>query len=127
MVYHVLPHREEGTVDWMVLLLWLQWCVEVEIVVILVQWVASKKWLTFVWCGEGGSARGPFPKTPERKSNVEDMEDMVSQARTLAMKRMIGKILIASTLKKACTVQTALAKDDETYVSIVKDLLQTKP
>ena len=43
------------------------------------------------------------------------------------MKRMIDKTLTESTQKKACTVQTALAKNDDTYVSIVKDLLPTGP
>jgi hypothetical protein len=71
--------------------------------------------------------RWPFPKNPEHKSNVENMEDMVGQARTLAMKRMINKMLTAIPRKRVCTVQTALAKIDETYVSIVKDLLPTKP
>ncbi len=52
---------------------------------------------------------------------------MVGQARTLAMKRMINKMLTESARKKACTVQTALAKNDDTYVSIVKDLLPTRP
>jgi hypothetical protein len=67
--------------------------------------------------------RWPFLKTPECKNNVEDM---VSRARTLAMKRMINKTLTASAWKKVCTVQSALAKNYETYVSIVKDLLPTK-
>jgi hypothetical protein len=71
--------------------------------------------------------RWPFPKTPDRKSHIEDVDDMVSRARTLAMKRMINKMLMESTRKKAWTVQTALAKNDETYVSIVKDLLPTGP
>ncbi len=62
----------------------------------------------------------PFAKTPEHKNNVEDM---VSRVRILAMTKMINTTLTASAWKKACTVQTALAKNDETYVSIVKDLL----
>ncbi len=69
----------------------------------------------------------PFPKTPKCKSHVEDMDDIVSWARTLVMKRMIDKSLTESAWKKACTVQTALAKNDETYVSIVKDLLPLRP
>jgi hypothetical protein len=48
--------------------------------------------------------RWPFPKTPDRKSQVEDVNDMVSWARTLAMKRMINKTLTESAWKKACTV-----------------------
>jgi hypothetical protein len=71
--------------------------------------------------------RWQFPKTPECKINIEDIEDMVGRARTLAMKRMINKPLTASTWKKACTVQNALAKNDETFMSTVKDLLPTKP
>jgi hypothetical protein len=35
--------------------------------------------------------RWPFLKTPEHKSNIEDMEDKVGWARTLAMKRMIAR------------------------------------
>ncbi len=69
----------------------------------------------------------PFPKTPDCKRHVEDVNDMVGQARTLAMKRMINKTLTESARKKACTVRTALAKNDDTYVSIVKDLLPTGP
>jgi hypothetical protein len=42
------------------------------------------------------------------------------------MKRMIDKTLTESTQKKACTVQIALAKNYETYVSSVKDLLPTR-
>ncbi len=71
--------------------------------------------------------RWPFLKTPDLKSHVEDVDDMVGQARTLAIKRMINKTLTESAQKKACTVQTALAKNDDTYVSIVKDLLPTGP
>jgi hypothetical protein len=71
--------------------------------------------------------RCPFPKTPDRKSHIEDVDDMVGRARTIAMKRMINKMLTESTRKKACTVQTALAKNDDTYVSIVKGLLPTGP
>ncbi len=71
--------------------------------------------------------RWPFPKTPDRKSHVEDVDDMIGRARTLAMKRMIDKTLMESALKKARTVRTALAKNDETYVSIVKDLLPSGP
>ncbi len=33
--------------------------------------------------------RWPFPKTPDHKSHVEDMDDMLGWARTLAMKRMM--------------------------------------
>ncbi len=69
----------------------------------------------------------PFAKTPDCKSHVEDVNDIVGQARTLAMKRMINKTLTESAWKKACTVQTARAKNDDTYVSIVKDLLPTGP
>ncbi len=69
----------------------------------------------------------PFPKTPDCKSHVEDVDDMVGRARTLAMKRMINKALTESARKKVCTVRTALAKNDEIYVSIVKDLLPTGP
>ncbi len=36
-------------------------------------------------------------------------------------------MLTESTRKKACSVQTLHAKNDETYVSIVKDLLPTGP
>jgi hypothetical protein len=43
------------------------------------------------------------------------------------MTRMIDKTLSASARKKVCTVQTALANNNETCVSIVKDLLPTKP
>jgi hypothetical protein len=71
--------------------------------------------------------RWPFLKTPDCKSHVEDVDDTVSWARTLAMKRMIDKMLTESARKKACTVQTALAKNDDTYVSIVKKLLPTGP
>jgi hypothetical protein len=46
----------------------------------------------------------PFPKTPEHKSNIDDMDDMVGQAGTLAMKRMINKTHRESTGKKVCTV-----------------------
>ncbi len=46
----------------------------------------------------------PFPKTHDRKSHVEDVDDMVGQARTLMMKRMINKMLSESAWKKACTV-----------------------
>jgi hypothetical protein len=52
----------------------------------------------------------PCPKTPDCKSHVEDVDDMVGRARTLVMKRMINKTLMESTRKKACTLQTALAK-----------------
>ena len=65
----------------------------------------------------------PFVKSPECNNHVADMVD---RANTRAMMRMINKTLSASTRKKACTVRTALAKNDETYVSIVKDLLPTK-
>jgi len=42
------------------------------------------------------------------------------------MTRMVDKTLSASAQKEACKVQTALAKNDKTFVSIVKDLLPTK-
>jgi hypothetical protein len=69
----------------------------------------------------------PFPKTPDCKSHVEDFDDIVGRERTLAMKRMIDKTLTESARKMACTVRTALAKNDDIYVSIVKDLLPTGP
>ncbi len=69
----------------------------------------------------------PFPKTPDCKSPVEKVDDMFGRARTLEMKRMIDKTLTESNRKKACTIQTALAKNYETYVSIMKDLLPTGP
>ncbi len=71
--------------------------------------------------------RWPFPKPPDCKSHVEGVDDMVGRARTLAMKRMIDKMLTESAWKKVCTLRTALANNDETYVSIVKDLLPTGP
>ncbi len=42
------------------------------------------------------------------------------------MKRMINKTLTASAQKNVCTVRNALTKNNETYMSIVKDFLPTK-
>jgi hypothetical protein len=43
------------------------------------------------------------------------------------MKRMMDKSITDSARKKACTVQTALAKYVQTYVSIVRDMIPGAP
>jgi hypothetical protein len=114
MVYHVPLHRLDGTVDCMVLLLWLQRWVEVEMVMILVQWVST---FVMAWRGLLCWSDCHFQTHLTAKSHVEDMDDMVGRERTLAMKRMIVKMLTERAQKKVCAVQNALEKNDETYVS----------
>ena len=65
-------------------------------------------------------ANWPF-STPERINN------MVGRVRTRSMEMMADRDLSGSTRKKAYTVRTALANNDETYVTIAKDMLPTKP
>jgi hypothetical protein len=43
------------------------------------------------------------------------------------MEMMADRDLSGSTRKKANTVRTALANNDETYVTIAQDMLPTKP
>jgi hypothetical protein len=65
-------------------------------------------------------ANWPF-STPERINN------MVGRVRTRSMEMMADRDLSGSTRKKAYTVRTALANNNETYVTIAKDMLPTKP
>ena len=65
-------------------------------------------------------ANWPF-STPERINN------MVGRVRTRSMEMMAGRNLLGCTHTKAYTVRTALANNDETYVTIAKDMLPTKP
>ena len=65
-------------------------------------------------------ANWPF-STPERINN------MVGRVRTRSMEMMANMDLSGSMRKKAYTVRTALANNDETYVTIAKDMLPTKP
>ena len=65
-------------------------------------------------------ANWPF-STPERINN------MVGRVRTRSMEMMANRDLSRSTRKKEYTVRTALANNDETYVTLAKDMLPTKP
>jgi len=48
---------------------------------------------------------------------------MLTRTRAQAMKRMTDRSITDSARKKACTVRTALANKNETYVSIVRDMI----
>ncbi len=67
----------------------------------------------------------PSPKDADNQVFLDIK--VVNKVEIVRSLRMIDKTLTASARKKVCTVQTALAKNDETCMSIVKDLLPTKP
>jgi len=52
---------------------------------------------------------------------------MLNRTRARAMKRMMDKSITDSARKKACTVQTALANNVETYVCIVRVMIPGAP
>ena len=54
-------------------------------------------------------------------------DSMLTRTRAQAMKRMTDKSITDSARKKACTVQTALANNVETYISIVRDMIPGAP
>jgi hypothetical protein len=54
-------------------------------------------------------------------------DTMLTRTRARAMKRMTNRSITDSAQKKACTVQTALANNVETYVSIVRDMISGAP
>ncbi len=60
-------------------------------------------------------------------STPECINNMVGRVRTRSMEMMTDWDLSGCTRKKAYTVRTALANNDETYVTIAKDMLPTKP
>ena len=60
-------------------------------------------------------------------STPELINIMVGRVRTRSMEMMADRDLSGSARKKAYTVRTALANNDETYVTIAKDMLPTKP
>ena len=54
-------------------------------------------------------------------------DTMLTRTRARAMKRMTDRSITDSARKKACTVQTVLANKNETYVSIVRDMILGAP
>jgi hypothetical protein len=60
-------------------------------------------------------------------STPECIINMVGRVRTCSMEMMVDRDLSGSTCKKEYTVRTALANNDETYVTLAKDMLPTKP
>ncbi len=54
-------------------------------------------------------------------------DNMLTRTRARAMKRMTDRSITESARKKACTVQTALANNVETYVSIIRDMIPEAP
>ena len=54
-------------------------------------------------------------------------DNMLTRTRARAMKRMTDRSITDSARKKACTVQTALANNVETYVSIIRDMIPVAP
>ncbi len=85
--------------------------------------------------GSEGNIHHSDPHTGLKQSAIEKVytpanwpfDTMLTRTRAQAMKRMTDKSITDSSRKKACTVQTALANNVETYVSIVRDMIPGAP
>ena len=85
--------------------------------------------------GSGGTSHHSVTPAGLKQSAIEKMStpanwpfnSMLTWTRTQAMKRMMDKSITDSARKKACTVQTALANNVETYVCIVRVMIPGAP
>ena len=76
-------------------------------------------------------ARMPLPPNFPFSTFSSPVEKMIRRTRSRANKMMLDNKINKSERKKACTVRTALAKRDNSYISIVEDsfptILRTPP
>jgi len=85
--------------------------------------------------GSGGTSHYSVTPAGLKQSAIEKVsmpvnwpfDSMLTRTRARAMKRMTDNSITDSARKKACTVQTALANNVETYVSIVRDMIPGAP
>ena len=85
--------------------------------------------------GSGGTSHHSVTPAGLKQSAIEKVstpanwlfDSMHTRTRARAMKRMTDKSITDSAHKKACTMQTALANNVETYVSIVRDMIPEAP
>ncbi len=85
--------------------------------------------------GSGGTSHHSVTPAGLKQSAIEKVstpanwpfDTMLTRTRAQAMKRMTDKSITDSARKKACMVQTVLANNVETYVSIVRDMIPGAP
>ena len=85
--------------------------------------------------GSGGTSHHSVTPAGLKQSAIEKVstpanwpfDTMLTRTRARAMKRMTDKSITDSARKKVCTVQTALANNVETYISIVRDMIPGAP